>query len=199
MWNSTEVLLLRTKNKIVIMKKTGIILVAALLLCTTFIAAQGKYFTKSGKISFFSSTQLEDIEAVNRSVSVVVDSKTGDVQFSVLIKGFEFKKALMQEHFNDRHMESDKYPQSTFKGKIINNNDIKYSQNGTYSAKVKGMLTIHGVTQEIETTGTVTVKDGKIHTNSVFNISLADYKVTHTNKVSNTIKITVDCPLDPLG
>lgn len=180
------------------MKKTGILLAAALLLSTTFIAAQGKYFTKSGKISFFSSTPAEDIEAINKSVSVVLDSKTGDVQFAVLIKGFEFKKALMQEHFNDRHMESDKYPQSTFKGKITNNNDIKYEQNGTYTAKVKGMLTIHGETKEVETTGTVTVRDGKIQTHSVFNISLADYKVTHTNKVSNNIKITVDCSLDPL-
>jgi hypothetical protein len=182
-----------------IMKKSGIILAAVLLLSVTFVSAQGKYFTKSGRISFFSSTPAEDIEAINRSVSVVLDSKTGDVQFSVLIKGFEFKKALMQEHFNDRHMESDKYPQSNFKGKILNNNDIKYNQNGTYSAKVKGMMTIHGITKEVETTGTIAVKDGKINTHSVFTISLADYKVTHTNKVSNTIKITVDCPLEPLG
>ncbi len=181
------------------MKKTGIIVVAALLISATFVSAQGKFFTKSGKISFFSSTPAEDIEAINKSVSVVLDSKTGDVQFSVLIKGFEFKKALMQEHFNDRHMESDKYPQSTFKGRITNNSDVKYDQNGTYTANVKGMMTIHGVTKEIETVGKVTVKDGKIYTNAVFNISLADYKVTHTNKVSNTIKITVECPLEPLG
>jgi len=181
------------------MKKTGFILSIIFLLITSFVSAQGKFYTKSGKITFFSSTSFEDIEAVNRSVSVVLDAKTGDLQFAVLIKGFQFKKALMQEHFNDRHMESDKYPQSTFKGKITNNNDIGYDKNGTYTAKVKGMLTIHGETKEIETTGTVTVKDARIQTHSVFNISLADYKVTHTNKVSNSIKITVDCPLEPLG
>jgi polyisoprenoid-binding protein YceI len=181
------------------MKKIGIILLTAFVFSTTVVSAQGKYFTKSGKISFFSSTPAEDIEAVNKSVSVVLDSKTGDLQFSVLIKGFEFRKALMQEHFNERHMESDKYPQANFKGNILNNSDIKYDKNGTYAAKVKGMLTIHGITKEIETSGTIAVKDGKIHTHSVFNITLADYKVTHTNKVSNTIKITVDCPLEPLS
>ena len=74
-------------------------------------SAQGKYFTKTGKISFFSKTDLENIDAHNRSVSCVLDTKTGNLQFSVLMKGFEFKKALMQEHFNEDYVESDKYPE----------------------------------------------------------------------------------------
>jgi hypothetical protein len=181
------------------MKKIGIILLTAFVLSTTIVSAQGKYFTKNGKITFFSSTSFEDIEAVNRSVSVVLDSKTGDLQFAVLIKGFQFKKALMQEHFNERHMESDKYPQSEFKGKITNNNAINYTKDGSYTARVKGVLTIHGITKEIETNGTIKVANGKIDSHSIFNIELADYKVSHTNKVSNSIKITVDCSLEPFG
>ena len=180
------------------MKKTGFIL-SIFIFASISVCAQGKYFTKSGKITFFSSTPAEDIEAINKSVSVVLDPKTGDLQFAVLMKGFEFKKALMQEHFNDRHVESDKFPQSDFKGKITNNSEIRYDKNGTYSASVKGSMTIHGVTKEIETSGTITVKNGKVDTHSVFNILLVDYNVKHSDKVAKSIRITVDCPLEPLG
>ena len=101
------------------MRKILIILPALLLLNATLIAAQGKYFTKSGKIDFFSTTPAEDIKAVNKSVAVVLDAKTGDIQFSVLMKGFQFKKGLMQEHFNDSYVESDKFPLSEFKWQLF--------------------------------------------------------------------------------
>ena len=105
----------------------------------------------------------------------------------------------MQEHFNDRYVESDKFPQSEFKGQITNNSEINYTKDGSYPAKVKGKLTIHGETKDIETTGTIVVKDGKFTTNAVFNLLLSDYKIkTNEQVVSNSIKITVDCSLDPL-
>lgn len=184
------------------MKRTAIILAAILFSSTSIVSAQGKFFTKSGKITFFSSTPAEDIKATNKSVAVVLDSKTGELQFSVLMKGFEFKKGLMQEHFNERYVESHKFPQSDFKGQIINNSEIPYNKNGNYTAKVKGKLTIHGVTKEIETTGTIAVKDGKIGANAVFNILVADYKISIPalvrDNIARTIKVTVDCLLNPL-
>ena len=184
------------------MRKILIILPALLLLNATLIAAQGKYFTKSGKIDFFSTTPAEDIKAVNKSVAVVLDAKTGDIQFSVLMKGFQFKKGLMQEHFNDSYVESDKFPLSEFKGQIINNSEINYNKNGSYSAKVKGKLTIHGETKEIETTGIIAVIDGKIGVNAVFNLVVADFKINIPamlrDNISRTIKITVDCKLNAL-
>ena len=93
------------------MKKIGFI--AAGLVPGTVIhqsRAQGKFYTKSGKISFFSSTPLEDIAATNKSVVCLLDTKTGDLQFVAFMKGFEFKKALMQEHFNADYAESSKFP-----------------------------------------------------------------------------------------
>lgn len=164
--------------------------------------AQGKYFTKTGKIDFFSKASLEDIEAKNKTVTAVLDSKTGAVQFAVQMKGFEFEKQLMQQHFNENYVESDKYPRSEFKGAVTNNSEINYAKDGTYAANVKGKLTIHGVTKDVETTGKVKVSGGKVEIESVFNILLSDYKISIPavvkDKISNSIKISVDCKLEPL-
>lgn len=182
------------------MAKNLVIVIA--LLITSVAYGQGKYYTKTGSISFFSRTDLEDIDAHNRSVTAVLDTKTGNVQFSVLMKGFEFKKALMQEHFNEDYVESDKYPKAEFKGQIVNNSSIDYTQDGSYPAKVKGPLSIHGQTKELETDGTVTVKEGKIMVTSEFPVAIADYKISVAafakNKVAKTISVKVSCALEPL-
>lgn len=184
------------------MKKTGFILVLALCFISLLTNAQQKFFTKTGKVSLFSATNMENISATNKTAVALLDIKTGELQFAVLLKGFEFKKALMQEHFNSDYVESDKFPKSEFKGQIINNNDINYTKDGTYTAKVKGQLNIHGETKEIESTGTIAVKNGLLQANSVFNVLLADYKITVPSlvrdNISKSIKITVDCSLEPL-
>jgi hypothetical protein len=179
-----------------------IVLAATLITATAFAHAQDKYFTKTGKIEFSSKARMEDIEAKNKTVAAVLDTKTGALQFSALMKGFEFPKALMQEHFNEDYVESDKYPTGTFKGTITNNSEINYAKDGTYQAKVKGKLTIHGVTRDINTTGTIKTGSGKIDAQSAFNILLSDYKIKIPSvvkeKLSNNIKIDVDCKLEPL-
>jgi polyisoprenoid-binding protein YceI len=184
------------------MKKNRLIFCGLLLLISSITHAQGKFYTKSGKISLFSATSLEDIAAINKSVVSLLDTKTGDLQFAALIKGFEFKKALMQEHFNDTYMESQKLPKTEFKGQITNNNEIKYTTDGTYNAKVKGKLTIHGVTKDMETIGTITVKDGKLTLASSFNVLVADYNIMieklYRDNISKSIKVTVDCALGPM-
>src|SRR5687768_16802327 len=108
------------------MKKVHGLFVLCLIAAIGNLQAQDKFFTKSAKISFFSSASLEDIEAHNRSTQAVLDTKTGDIQFSLLMKGFEFRKALMQEHFNENFVESDKYPKAEFKGQVVNNSEINY-------------------------------------------------------------------------
>jgi hypothetical protein len=185
------------------MKKLTLIITAFFLLFACIVQAQGKFYTKSGKISFFSSTSLENIDAVNKTVVALLDTKTGDIQCVALIKGFEFKKAMMQEHFNGQdYIESDKYPKAEFKGQITNNSEVNYTANGSYSAKVNGKLTIHGVTKDIETTGTITVKDGKLAVNSVFNVLIADYNIIppklQRDNISKSIKVTVDCTLSSM-
>jgi YceI-like domain len=184
------------------MKKIIITAIIAFSLFSFTANAQGKFYTKSGKISFFSATSAENISAANKGIVCLLDSKTGDLQFAALMKGFEFRKALMQEDFNKDYVESSKFPKSEFKGLITDNSAVNYTANGTYNVNVKGKLTLHGITKDIETTGTITVKDGKVQANSVFNILIADYNITVTklarDNISKSIKITVDCTLEPL-
>ena len=183
------------------MKKQWL-LAYALLLGSLMATAQEKYFTKTGKIVFSSKAPLENIEGHNKSVTCVLDTKSGNLQFAVLMKGFEFEKALMQEHFNENYVESHKYPKAEFKGQIANNGDIDYGKDGTYNAKVKGKLTIHGETKDVETTGVIVVKSGKVDADATFPIELADYKIeipkVVKENISKTVQIKVDCNLDPL-
>lgn len=184
------------------MLKKNLIVMLALVMAASVSFAQDKFYTKTGKITFYSKAPLEEIEGKNKTVTAVIDSKSGAIQFAVQIKGFEFEKQLMQQHFNENYMESDKYPKAEFKGTITNNSDINYTKDGTYSAKVKGSLTIHGVTKQVETTGTVKVSGGKIDASSTFNVLISDYKISIPSvvkdKVSNNIKIVVDCNMEPL-
>ena len=174
---------------------------AILILIVAIAGAQDKYFTKTGKINFYSKAPLEDIEGKNKTVTAVIDSKSGAVQFAVQMKGFEFEKQLMQQHFNENYVESNKFPKGEFRGNITNNSEINYSKDGTYNAKVKGKMTIHGVTKDVESTGTVKVDGGKLDVNSNFNVLISDYNIkipaVVKDKVSNTIRIEVDCKLDP--
>jgi hypothetical protein len=168
------------------------------------IQAQDKYFTKTGKISFDATTSKspENIDGVNKTAICVLDTKTGNFQFSVLMKGFEFERALMQEHFNENYVESNKFPKSEFKGTITNNASVNYTKDGTYPVKVKGSLTIHGVTKEIETDGKLIVKAGKINAVADFNVALADYNISVpslvADKLAKNAAIKVDCVLEPL-
>ena len=182
--------------------KNKILFALCLILFFSVSQAQDKFYTKNAKVNFYSETPLEDIEAKNKSAVAVLDSKSGAIQFSVLIKGFEFKNEEMQEHFNDDFMESDKFPRSEFKGQIANNASVNYKKHGTYNVQVKGMLTIHGVTKEVVSNGTIKVDNDGLKANSSFNITLADYGIKISklvgDKIAKTIKITVDTKLDPL-
>lgn len=178
------------------------ILLALVLFISASTIAQDKFFTKTGRISFYSKAPMEDIEAKNKTVAAVLDSKSGAMQFSVLMKSFEFEKALMQEHFNENYVESGKFPKADFKGIIVNNGNINYAKDGSYPTTVKGKLTMHGVTKEVEANGTIKVEGGKLDASSTFNVLLSDYNISIPSivkdKISNSIKITVDCRMEPL-
>ena len=102
-----------------------------ILSLVTSVNAQ-KFMTKNGFISFYGHTPMEDIKADNNQVASVLDISTGDLVFQVLIKSFHFDRALMEEHFNENYMESDKFPKASFKGKITNLQSVNFSKNGTY-------------------------------------------------------------------
>lgn len=179
-----------------------IVLFSVGIILSVFAQAQDKYFTKNGKISFVSKGNIETVAAKHKGVTVVLDSKSGAVQFAVLMKGFEFEKALMQEHFNENYVESDKYPKGEFKGQITNNGDVKYTTDGVYTVKVKGTLSMHGVTKDIEVPGKITVKDGKPQLSAGFVILLSDYQIkipaVSKENISNTVTIAIDCALESL-
>lgn len=181
----------------------NILFLLGLLALTTLAQAQDKYYTKSGKIFFYSKTPLEDIEAQHKSTVCVLDTKTGALQFSVLMKGFEFKNEEMQDHFNAYYLESDKYPKAEFKGQVVNNGAVNYAKPGTYPVQVKGQLTIHGVTKDVQTNGTIKVDGSGLQTTSSFNVQIADYNITIPalvrDKVAKTVKVVIDCKLDALG
>jgi polyisoprenoid-binding protein YceI len=162
-----------------------------ILMVTGNVNAQ-KYITKNGKISFFSDGQAEKIEAFNNQVNTAIDITSGDIVFKVLMKSFEFEKALMQEHFNENYVESAKFPNATFKGKITNLSEINFTKNGKYEAIVEGDLTIHGVTKKVKHTGIIEVKDGKILINAKFPVTLKDYDIKIPNTVLKNIAEIVD-------
>jgi polyisoprenoid-binding protein YceI len=184
------------------MKK--IILLLSITAIANITLAQGKYFTKTGKIDFDATVPKspEDIKGVNKSTTMVIDTKTGGMEFLVLMKGFEFTRSLMQEHFNENYVESTKFPKAQYKGAIMDNASVNYSKDGVYKVKVKGKLTMHGVTKDTESDGVITVKAGKITATSTIVASFADYKIVVptlvADKVANTAKINITCALEPL-
>lgn len=164
--------------------------------------AQSRIFTKNGTISFSAGTAVEDIDGVNKSVMSVVDIATGQIEFAALMKGFEFKRALMQDHFNENYVESEKFPKAVFKGQVVDIASVKFSQDGTYPVKVKGTLEMHGVKKEIEVTASFMVKSGAITGTCDFTVLMADYNIAIpgavADKISPTVKIHTLCAYKPL-
>jgi hypothetical protein len=162
-----------------------------------------KYMTKNGYIGFFSHTSMEDIKGDNNQVVGALDISTGEMVFQALIKSFHFDRALMEEHFNENYMESDKFPKSIFKGKIINLKEVDFSKNGIYNVTVEGDLTIHDVTNKVSTPGTVEVVSGGINANSKFKIIPEDYKITIPgvvkDKFERSLEVTVAMKYAPIA
>lgn len=159
-----------------------------------------KNYTKGGTVTFYSKAPLENIEAVNKTVTAILDTHTGTLLLSVLMRGFEFEKALMQEHFNENYVESDKYPKATFTGMVQDNNRIAYTKDGSYDVTVKGKMQFHGVSKDVEVKGMLVMAKGVPQLTASFPLALADYKITIpslvADKISQTVKVTVLCVLD---
>lgn len=161
------------------------LLLTALLTSSTFLSAQ-RYLTREARLDFDAGSPLEDIEAFTESGSAVYDESTGKIGVQVLMTSFQFKRALMQEHFNENYVESDKFPKASFKG---------YYGEGF----VAGGLTIHGVTKEITVPASLDQEDGNFVLVTSFYITLADYEVkipsAVANKISKTASIQVKATL----
>ncbi len=166
-----------------------------LLAATEKSAAQKVYQTKAGKVSFYSSAPLENIEAVNNQVDARF-ATNGQMTFMLAVKGFHFENATMQEHFNENYMESTKYPKASFLGTITNINSIHFDKDGTYEATVNGDMEIHGVKQKVSAIGTININGGKASIKCKFKIKLADYNIKGAligEKIAKEVEVTVEC------
>lgn len=181
------------------MKQIVMVCMLAAMSGSTF--SQGLFMTRGGQVSFFSKTSVENIDAVNNEVTSILNTETGEVVFMLLVKSFRFEKALMEEHFNENYLESDKLPKSTFQGKITNVSAIDFTKEGSYPITVQGELTLHGVKRPVTASGQLDVVKGKLIVKGSFTVALADYKIEVpslvTEKISKTIDIRVHCEYEP--
>ncbi|RYU84248.1 YceI family protein [Hymenobacter persicinus] len=171
------------------------------LACLLSAQAQGKYSTRAGLVLFFSATPIEDIDARNSQVAAMVDLTTGQVAFTVPMKAFQFKRTLMQEHFNENYVESDKFPRATFAGAVLNYQPPLPT--GPQTVQVEGDLTIHGVKRRIKVPGTLELRNGQLLVKAKFIVAPADYNIeipaiVRAN-IAKTVEVTVALTADPVA
>lgn len=181
------------------MKNISILIVSAVSIVSSlaFIQNEDKLVSKKSQIDIFSHTEAEDINAVNYAANSTLTKETGEVVVSVPMQSFEFKKALMQKHFNsEKFLDTKTFPKAKFKGKITNLKDIHFDKDGTYNAIVSGDMTIKETTNPVNEKGTITVKAGQISIETKFKIVLADYKIAfEKGKPSKNIAKAIDVNL----
>ena len=162
------------------------------LLLVGFQSKAQLFMTTNGEVSFFSKTPMEDIDAVNKSVSSIINTATNEVAVQMRVTNFVFPNKLMQEHFNENYLESEKFPSATFKGKI--KESVALTVAGTYPITASGSATIHGVTRPIELKGTIVSTGSTLALTCQFEVKLVDYKVDIPKivfaKIAEVVKVT---------
>lgn len=172
------------------MKKILLTVATAIGLFYSNLNAQTLYKATNAEVSFFSKTPLENIDGKTVTATTLINVETKEIAFVIQNVSFQFPNKLMQEHFNEKYMESEKFPLSQFRGTIQEKIDLKVP--GTYQVTVKGKLTIHGVEQERTITGTILVAEGKITMQSKFRVKVADHKIEIPSLVATKIAEELD-------
>lgn len=170
------------------------IITIALVMLTTGLSAQEKMITKTGKITFEASVaSFEEVKAKNENVTCVLNAKTGEIASLAMTKGFRFKVALMEEHFNENYIESDKYPKATFKGKIENFDASALSSNAK-DYKINGKLELHGKTKDVVCLAKIRQTENGIEIKSDFSVNASDFDIAIPtvvkSKVSNKVNVS---------
>ena len=177
--------------------KTKILILVFLL--PFVINAQNLYTSTSSEISFFSEAPLENIQALNKNAKSIINIKNNEIVVVVVIKRFEFENSLMEEHFNENYLESDKYKTAVFKGKM--NELIYFNKDGNYNVSATGELEVHGVKQKRSIEGTITVKGNTLTLNTTFNIALKDHNIkipkAVIQNIAETLKVTATINYEP--
>src|SRR5579862_6777502 len=159
------------------------------------VQAQKKFILEKGEISFTSNARLELINASSKKIHGRIDPATGQFAFIVKVKSFEgFNSNLQREHFNENFMETDKYFEASFAGKIIE--PIDFTQDGTYDVRAKGNLTIHGKKQMRIIPGRIQIEKGMLKIVSDFTVPLADHDIDIpkliTEKIATEIMVKLN-------
>lgn len=175
------------------MKKITILVI--LLSVFTFQSFGQKYMTRNGYVRFFSATPVENIEATNNQATCIVDIQTGEIVSKVLMKGFVFDKALMQEHFNENYVESDKYPQAVLKATIKNLSEIDAQKSEKQNVILDSEMTIHGVSKKMEIKGTIEKSGVQWVAQSTFIIKPSDYEIKIPKVVEKNIAGEIEVTL----
>lgn len=179
------------------MMKKNQILILFLLFLSFQLKAQ-KYFTRSGVTQFEASEKaFEPIEAINNTTTVILDIANGSILSQVFIAGFQFKNALMQEHFNENYMDTYQYPKATFKGNLINLS--LENLNAVERFELSGTLSVRGIEKSIETKVNVKNKNNQIYISGMFFVSPQDFQIKIPSivrdKIAKQIQINIDYEL----
>jgi hypothetical protein len=172
------------------MKKFSLLLFG---ICFLFEIQAQKFSSEKGVIAFFSNAAIEDIKAENSQVGSLFNSATGELVYIVKILDFKFEKSLMREHFNEKYMESEKFPKSTFQGQITG---FTVGAIGEQKVKAVGKLTIHGITKNVEIPGTLQFAGGKTLLKSKFIVKLVDYNIRIPKLVWQNIAEEIEVKID---
>ena len=159
---------------------------------TTTSAAPLRYTTASGQATFFSTAPLEDIEALNSRVAAIFELTSGQLAFSMLMRDFQFKNSLMQEHFNENYAESERYPRARFTGKFVTLPSLEQLRSGPQPVYVQGLLTIHNVKRKVRVPGTVQLRGDELVVTSKFSVAPADYRIKIPALVRNNIAKSIE-------
>lgn len=174
-----------------------------LLFATSFIiqsSGQKKYGTQSGEVNFTSDAELELIKASSKQVRGLLDPTTHQFAFTVDVVSFRgFNSELQRDHFNEKYLESEKYPKATFSGKIIE--EVDFSKDGTYDVRAKGELNIHGQKQTRIIKGRITVSKDALKIDVNFFVPLSDHNISIpfivNQKIASEIEVSFTSRLTP--
>ncbi len=153
-----------------------ILLFFLFLSASTTLFSQNRYNLKEGSVYFKSDAPLELIEAESKDLKGILDVEKSTFAFSIPMNSFRgFNSGLQREHFNENYLESTRFPNATFSGKVIE--QIDFTKDGEYTVRAKGKLTIHGIEQERIIRSTVIVGNGKINISSRFTVLLKEHEI----------------------
>jgi polyisoprenoid-binding protein YceI len=172
------------------------ILLLLFLLSPCFTTAQ-RISAKTNKVTFFSDAAIEDITATTTKAAGIIDLSNLEFAFSVPIKEFQFEKSLMKEHFNEKYMETEKFPKATFLGKMQNYDPAAETQ----EVQAIGKLTIHGVTRDVDIPATMKKEGANYKVGAKFIVKLEDYKIAIPQllfqNIAESVEVTVDFNFSP--